>query len=78
MKRMVNTIMIAVICMLEFMISFADAIDVMTMDGTTFAIITIMQLWFIIQDINIQAEEERSKARRRKIIEKSLGDRKKA
>lgn len=78
MKKMINTIMIAVICMLEFMISFADAIDILTMDGMTFAILTLMQLWFIIQGINIQAEEERAKARRRKIIEKSLGDRKKA
>lgn len=78
MKRMINTLMIVSICMIEFMASVAEAMDIIRIDGVAFAAITLSQLWFIVQEMNFQAEEERAKARRKKIIEKSLGDRKKA
>lgn len=72
MKRTINIMMLIAICIIEFIYSAADALEIADISGTKFMMLVVVKMFFIYREGKYNRIEYREKMRRKRLVEKAF------
>ncbi|MCQ2463959.1 MAG: hypothetical protein MJ095_00090 [Oscillospiraceae bacterium] len=72
MKRAINTLMIVSVCIIEFILSLADALEIAELNGEQLMMLTLVQLVFIYSEGKCNRQDYAANCRKQRIIKRTM------